>query len=595
MAAAPYAYAKRFRITGLIELTYRDYSMESKHERKGGGESDYSIFEQRYRLGLNGYVYHPKLVSFSASITFRKENQDWESGGDYDSDGINYDFSASILPANPVSLDVFALRSDFTIDGSGIAPVSNTTNYYGARIRLAKRNFPLIVLEYSHLDYATERERGRVDFDRDANRVIVKKKRVEDKTEIDRYYANIHGSVKRINTRYTLTTTFTDYSSPLRKFDGKYLVATTYTTIKKENWLSTSLTYSDIDTYKRTMLSADLRLAPIGRLYHTYRYQYEDYETENEKRKSQTVGNHLLYKFARTIFAFARWNYTFGKRDGVSEESYDIDAGVNYNRPFRNFDFSSYYKLSLSKEERYGDNNYMNNSLGVGFSTRKFRWGKVYANYDFSIRQYDYTYSVREYDYFFDWESDELEKMTAEGDSTEHIIRIGINGRGPKRAYWNIETEARIYDSDINNHGTVYWVGDEQWAEKIRHYTFAGDIGYPFGRRGLATLKGRYTTGQTNSHDVERYNYEVHLNYRILRNLNFLAWWREDWRNKGWWAGRPVNIESAYGWKTREYQIELHYVIRRITFSAEYNVYRVEEGPYTSENTRLLLRLRRPF
>jgi hypothetical protein len=237
----------------------------------------------------------------------------------------------------------------------------------------------------------------------------------------------------------------------------------------------------------------------------------------------------------------------------------------------------------------------MNHSLGMGLSSRKFRWGKVYANYDFSISKYDYTYSVTEYDYFFDSEFDELENISAEGDSTEHRIRMGINGKGPRRIYWNIETEARIYDSEIDDHGTVFWVGDEQWAEKIRHYTFAFDIGYPFGRRGLATLKARYTTGQTNSEDVESYDYEVHLNYRILRNLNFLAWWREDYRNKGWWGGSSVYSESAYGWKTREYQIELHYVIRRITFSMEYNFYWVEEGPYTSDQKRLLLRLRRPF
>ena len=124
--------------------------------------TDYSTFEQRYKLGLKGYVYHPKLVSFSTSVTFRKEDADWESGGHSDADDIAYDFSASILPMNPVSLDVFALRSDSTIEGSGTAPASITTNYYGARFRFTKRNFPLITVEYSHLDYTTERERGSV-------------------------------------------------------------------------------------------------------------------------------------------------------------------------------------------------------------------------------------------------------------------------------------------------------------------------------------------------------------------------------------------------------------------------------------------------
>jgi len=595
MTMYPYSYPKKFRFTGLVELTYRDYSIESGYDGRGAN-SDYSIFEQRYSLGLKGYVYHPKLVSFSTSVTFRKEIGDWEGGGDYDADDINYDFSASILPMNPVSLDVYGLRSDSTVDGSGTAPVSIISNYYGARFRFTKKNFPLITVEYSHLDYTIERERGSVDFDRDKNKVIVKTDRVKSKSEIDRYYLNIYGNVQSIRTRYSVMTAFSDYSSPSRKFEGKNFIATTYTTIKKENWLSTSLQYSDIDKYKRTIFAADLRLAPIGRLYHTYRYEYEDDETENEKRESHTIGNHLLYRFAKMIFAYVHWRYTLGKRDGDSEESYDVSTGMHYNRPIRNFDFTSYYRFSASKEERYRDSKYMNNSLGVGLSTRKFKWGKVYANYDISISKYDYTYSVREYDDFFDSEFEDLEKMSAEGNSTEHRIRTGINGKGPGRAYWNIEAETRFYDSDIEDHGTTLWVGDEQWAEKIRHYTFAGDIGYPVGRRGLATLKARYITGQTNSEDVERYNYEVHLNYRILRNLNFLAWWREDWRNKGWWAGSPATIEKrAYGWKTREYQIELNYVIRRITFTMEYNVYREEEGPYTSEDRRLLLKLRRPF
>ena len=193
MASSPYALAKRFRITGLVELTYHDYSIESKDDRSGT-KYDYSTFEQRYELGLKGYVYHPKLVSFSTRVTFRKDDADWESGGHSDADNIAYDLSASILPMNPVSLHVFALKSDSTIEGSGTAPTSVTTNYYGARFRFTKRHFPLITAEYSHLDYTTREKCCSLDFDRDANKVIVKTKRVKDKTEVDRYNVDIHGS-----------------------------------------------------------------------------------------------------------------------------------------------------------------------------------------------------------------------------------------------------------------------------------------------------------------------------------------------------------------------------------------------------------------
>lgn len=593
MTRSPYAYAKKFRFTGLVELTYRDYSTESRYHG-GSSKSDYSAFEQRYRLGLRGYIYHPKLVSFFTSVTFRRESGDGDSGQDYDADDLNYDFSVSILPLNPVSLDLYAMRSDSTIEGWGTGPFSITSNYYGALFRFTKMKFPFVIIEYNHLDYTTERDSGSLVYDPIKKKVVVKTRRLEYKSEIDRLHLNVNGTLKRINTKYSFVATFSDYSSPSRDYDAREVIATTYTVIKRENWLLTSFQYSDMEPYERTMFAVDLRLAPIGRLYHSYRYEYLTYESEREQRDAHTIGNNLVYKFKRLFNASSNVRYSFGKRDGVREESYDIRAALNYTRPVKNFDFISYYRFSLSKDERYGDNNYMSNSLGIGLSTWKFTLGKAYANYDLTIRKYDYSYTGRGYDYY-DFEYDEPEKLSSEGDSTEHLIRAGVSGKGPRRMYWNMEAEVRIYDSNTQDHDTVFWVGEEQWAEKVRHYTITGDVGFPFGRRGLVTAKASYTTGQTNSDDVERYYYEFHLNYRILRNLNFLSWWREDYRNKGWWAGSSFAIQRPYGWKTREYEVDLQYVYRRITFTLEYNVYRVEEGSYVSENKRFLLRARRPF
>lgn len=597
MSAARYAYVKKYRITGLVELTYRDYGIESKYDSKTS-KSDYSTFEQRYKLGLTGYVYHPKLVSFAASVTFRKEDGDLGAGGDYGADTFGYDFSLSVLPLNPVSLNIYALRSDSTIEGWGASPFSITSNYYGARFRFTKRKYPFVVVEYSHLDFTIERERGILVYDPREQRVVLRRKPVKEESSIDRYFFNVYGSIKSLRTRYTVAATYSEFSNPSRSYDGINVTATTYTTFKVENWLSTSLQFYDIDTYKRKMFATNLRLAPIGRLYHSYRYGYEIYETENEKRHFQTFGNNLLYKYSRFFSASTRLLYGYGKRDGMREESYDINAALHYNRPLKTFEVTSYYRFAFSKEQRRREHTYMNNSVGVGFVTRKFLWGTLYGNYDFAISNYNFSYALKEND-FFDWEENgdyEVEKISAEGDSMEHRVRVGLRGKGPRRVYWNVEAEGRIYDSEIRDHkGTVFWLGEEQWAEKIRHYTVTGDIGYPFGRRGLATAKASYTTGQTNSEDIERYFYEFHVNYRIFRNLNALAWWREDWRNRGWWTGRPLASERVYGWKTREYEIELRYVIRRITFTVEYNVYRYEEGRYASEYRRLLLRARRPF
>ena len=598
MASAPYASLKRFRLTGLVELTYRDYSVSTTyHGRKS--ESGWSSFEQRYRLGLQGYVYHPKLVNFKTSVTFRKEKADSDSGGDSDAKDINYDFSATFLATTPVSVDIYGSRTDSTIEGVRAAPYDITSNYYGARLYFRSRKYPSARLEYNHWDYTVEREKGFRVMDDDyffydedehpgSGGLIVRKKRVKEKTSLDRFSLNVNGYLKTINTNYNASGYLSDYSSPFRKYRGKYLTINTYTVIKKENMVSTTFNYSDIDIFTLTRFATSARLFPIGRLHHSYGYEYLTSETDREKTDSHTFSNYFRYRFSRLIFGAAQLRYRFGKRNGVSEDSYDIGIGLNYGRPVKDFDFTSYYKFNLSREERRGEYRFMENSVGVGLSTRKFMWGRIYSNYDISFRKYDFT-SFRE--------SEDPDRSMDKAHSMQHRVRAGINGRGPGRAHWNMEAEARIFDSKMKDHRTGFWLGEDAWAEEIRHYTISGDIGYPVGRRGSATVRAGYTTGTTNSEPVERYYYEGRLNYRLLRNLNLLAWWREELRNEGWWAGRPI-LESRireFGWKTREYQVELYYIIYRTTISLEYNAYWSEQGPLSTEYKRFYAKLSRPF
>ena len=587
MAAAPYAYIKKFRFTGLVELAYRDYSVSSTYYGRKA-ESGWTSFEQRYKLGIQGYVYHPKLLTFLTSVTFRKEKTDRESGDEYNAKDINYDLSAFFLATTPVSLDVYGSRTDSTIEGLGNAPYNITSNFYGARLYFRHRKYPPVRLEYNHWDYTIEREKGFRVMDDVGGGLIVAKERVKEKTAIDRFSLNVNGFLKAINTSYNLSGDLSDYTSPFRNYMGKNLATTTYTVIRKENMLSTYFNYSDIDIFKLARFATNARLFPIGRLHHSYEYEYLTSETEREKTDSHTVSNYLRYKFSRLIFGTAQLRYRFGKRDGVTEDSYDINIGLYYGKPVRDFDFTSYYKFNLSNEERHGEYMFMENSLGIGLSTRKFMWGEIYSNYDISLMKFDSS-SFKE--------SEDSDRLSEKAHSLEHKIRAGINGKGPGRAYWNIEADARIFDSESKDHRSGFWLGEEQWAEKIRHYTISGDIGYPIGRRGIATVRAGYTTGSTNSEPVERYYYEGRLNYRILRNLNLLAWWREEFRNKGWWAGSSTNDINAreFGWKTREYEMEIYYSIYRMKLSLEYNAYWLEEGPVTSEYKRLYVKLSRPF
>jgi len=345
MAAAPYAYIKKFRFTGLVELSYRDYSVSSTYYGRKA-ESGWTSFEQRYKLGLQGYVYHPKLVNFKTSVTFRKEKTDSDSGGARDAKDINYNFSATFLATTPVSLDIYGSRTGSTIEGVQTAPYDINSNFYGARLYLRSRKYPSASLEYNHWDYTIEREKGFRVMDDDeedyydeedsgGGGLIVGKKRVKEKTSVDRFSLNVNGFLKTINTSYNLSGHLSDYSSPFRKYKGKNLTANTYTVIRKENTVSTSFNYSDIDIFKLTRFATNARLFPIGRLHHSYGYEYLTSKSEKEKTDSHTFSNYLRYRFSRLIFGAAQLRYRFGKRNGVSEDSYDISTGLNYGRPVK--------------------------------------------------------------------------------------------------------------------------------------------------------------------------------------------------------------------------------------------------------------------
>ena len=117
-------------------------------------------------------------------------------------------------------------------------------------------------------------------------------------------------------------------------------------------------------------------------------------------------------------------------------------------------------------------------------------------------------------------------------------------------------------------------------------------MGIPTGRKGAVTLRASYTTGQTNSLDVKRYNYEARFKYSFFRALRFSAWWREEWFNGEWWAGSYLHTIGR-DTKTKDFGFDLYYNWRKMSFSAEYVVYVLEEGPLSTEGRRLYLKLRR--
>lgn len=592
----PFSSLKKFKFNGLVELVYQNYSAESSyrgHTVKGG----WTTFEQVYRLGMQGYIYHPRLALFSASLAYVDQKTDSrESSDEWKSKNISYELSSIFFPARPISIQAYASRMSTSIDSSRLSTNDVTSTFYGARLLFTHKKYPLMRLEYNHWDTVIDRVSGhRVleddffwdwddEFDDDeGSPYVIVRERVKDKTKIDRYSLDTTGQLKFINTRYHLSAALSDYSAPRRQYTAKYLRTNTYTIIKKQNILGTYFQYTDYDFYKLLNFSTHLTLAPINKFYHSYGYEFITAETP-DKIDSHIMSGTWRYRYSTRIHSAADFTYRTAKRDDADDNSYDVNVSTNYARPIKTYDFSSSYFFSTGKEERNGDFSYMTHKFAIGLATRTLRPARIYTNYYLTYRTLDFNPDM------------EIETATGTSTDTEHVLKLGARGRGPKRISWTVELEGRFLDSTEKEGAwkSVYF-GETLYGQKIRHYTITGDMGFPVLRRGTVTLKASYTTGTTNSETVRRYYYEGRFRYTVLRNLALTAWFREEWKNKGWWAG-TLNVERInYDWRTRDYEITCNYYWRRILLSLEYSVTETEEGPVQAQVSRVNLRASRRF
>ncbi|MEW6587382.1 MAG: hypothetical protein AB1442_17460, partial [Nitrospirota bacterium] len=595
----PFEAQKRFRLTGMISFEYQDYTTETSYDGRST-ELGWSIFEQTYRVGLQGYVYHPKLMVFSAYLAYEKQTSETKDvSGDGTATNVSYELSATFLQSRPVTLSVYATRMDTDLDSPDQSTFGMQSNFYGARLWYVTRKYPVVRLEYNHWDYTVDRVTGKRvidhscdyfdyycdDYD-DKPRYINIKERVKEKTTIDKYSLDVTGHLKFVRTRYSLSAFLSEFSNPQRSFTSKAFRLNTYTRIR-DNLLTTYFQYSDLDSAKLLNFSTYLSLAPIKRLYHSYSYEYFSSETGDQKSNSHMMGGTWRYRVSSKIYGRALANYSLGERDGADEDAYRVNLSLHYGRPIKAFDFTSSYYFDVNREDRLGEFSSMHHGLNFRLETRRLRLAKLYSEYDFSYRTIE-----------FDFQSDNIERTSGTSNDMENRFRVGATGKGPGRISWNVELEARWVDTDEENTTGAWrsmYFGESQWAGKIRHYTASGDVRIPLGRKASVTLRGSYTAGTTDSVDVRRYYYEGRLRYLIKRNMIFTAWLREDWRNKGWWVGTFDTGRITSDWRTRDYELTLTYSWRKMYFSIEYDVSQSYEDLAQTETRRLYLKVTRQF
>lgn len=581
-------YPKKFRLTGLIELQYKNYAFETSTDR-ASHESGYSDIRQRLRLNLEGYVYHPRLIVFRSSVDFSYFKS--LTGADTKGRDLGYDLFVTALPYRPVSLDLFASRDHYFFEARTQALPDRTVNHYGARLRINLEKLKpirLIRLRYEHWDYITEG--------------------ISEDTKTNSYSLSISGLLSKIKTTYTLTSSLNKLSSPISDIDSKYFNSFTVTGLtKKGTKLITSFFYADIrhstdDYIKELTFGADLDFPPVKRFYHDYRYVFDT--TEQFYKGSESAGTmdkltessyHVLtgswgYRITDRLMSSLALNY--GKRRVGDDKGSltGLSTSLTYRRPFAAYNFESAYRFILRRDDFRDDSN--EHRFNIGLRTRRFKLGTAYLTYTLIKTDSESKVFERNEEDFFGEEEEKILIGKRETDTLAHTVLMGLRGRGfgnaLRRAIWTVEGSYFNVKSDIKR--PIREDEDEFSETEIEHitrkthqYSFYGQIILPIRSTINFNSRATYTFGETDSVSRQSLIMHTRLNYRIYRNLTF----------SGLWRGRWDKIESRPDRRIFDYEAVFDYRRGKTIFTLEFYLTSTEEAKINFWSRRIFLTLKR--
>lgn len=564
-------YPKRFRLSGVIELSYQNYYIETTSRGRSRDRSQHT-YRQYYKAGLEGYIYHPRLAVFDASISYNHTIFAPEYADNVTSKDIGYYIQTTLLPYRPVAADLYVRKMDYTYNLTG-EPLDTTSNLYGARLRVNKRNWPSIRLEFYHWDYQILRSNNR---------------NVKDTIEEDRYTLDVRGRIAALATRYRIFVDYLTLSRP--NLDDDILSArfSTNTLIKRSIYWDNWIAYFTSSYYSYFTVSSGLYFPPGRRFQHNYYYQY--LHSKYEYRSLPELGLSSVKNELRTNNISGSWSYRFSERlvgslslryttndetetisDKEKKTRWDtegLSASVGYSRPISWVRFSSYYRFFLRHDERRGDFN--EHILELNSSTSRFRWGLLYSLY--TIRYLDETqkYVPRGSDEeFFEDPGEEEEKFFKRTAKTlSHSLIAGVRGRIPGttlgRAYWN--TEAEYFQSDtkgkrparVTYEDQDFGFSDSEIKEvsyelHVKQLSLTGELSYPFRKGIVGIFRTGYLTGESNRRSRSTFYYEGKLTYPLSRRAGIMAWWRQTWSQ----------LEDTPDREEKFFQIEADYKLGR--------------------------------
>jgi hypothetical protein len=561
-------YPKRFSFNGLVELKYNDYSITTGN----GIRNTYSVLTQRYSVGMKGYVYDPRLIVFSAKVTFT-DIKTLKSTSPLipESKSTAYEFNAMFLPYRPVSLSTYYMRSNYTYDGlNSYTPYDTTINIYGALLGINLKNFPLIRFEYNHLDITASQQ----------------------KTSNDSYYLYLHGNSSKLKTQYSLSLGLTYVNSRYDNFTIKTADIGAETFFKKFSLINNAR-YYESETSKNYGIYSNLVFNQGYRFNHDYSYSYDHAEDTfggiTSKSDKQEIKGFFSYNILSNLLSSLTLNYGLNKIEGEKSNFHALSASLNYSRSIKNLYLVSFYRFFLRDDDLRG--HYKEHTIHLDLTTRQLKWGgRIYAAYYFDTLNgtFKMVTSTSE-----DLNLLDEEPMEGKYNTKTHTFVLGAKGSAFRRATWSMELEYVKSNSHKERPKVFFGNDDDLFASdtietdhKKNYYVLLGEIMYPFRTRGATlNLRSGYNFGELDSRDYEKLFYEVKFNFPVSRRLHLSSWWRESW----------YKIADTFDRKIREYNINANYMKGKFNLYAEYWVVNEEEDSSTREDRRFMLKAKRYF
>jgi hypothetical protein len=590
-------YPTKFSWSGLIQLSYRDYMYAIPSGVRNNIENHTSFIEQTYGISVGGFIYHPRLAVFNAGIRYTDYRQLASIGGGKTNSHIyGYNFMLTFLPYRPINFDVFAGRTDYTVNpiGDFINPEWEHTHnaaysHYGATLRLAKRHLPLMRFEYHHEENES--------FDLKDNTGTLKS---------DRFTLDIRGVRQFWKTSYQLLIEYDDFSSANISYRAREMSLNVHSLIKNGLYLTNYFSYYDTDVSKMLSFNSQLTVDRYKHVFDQF-YSYRFLRSENRFGGSETQGingqvmkqtlNSLsgswTYRFLSGFISSISLNYGLRDENGEGANFYGINFGLSYRRSLLGINFSPRYRFLIKKDDLQGE--FLEPDILLDLITKKLRFGTAYASYSLTISKD--IFKNKQSAAGAEFGSADLETKTTKTDSVIQNLRIGVRGTVPgqlfSRALWNVE--AAIFNSDttverpiqaffFSDVDTFFESPTEKFNKKIQRYSILGNISYPIGWASIFFNAGS-SIGKSDGVQQKRAYIENRIQYPIFRNLLIFLKLKELWENFAETSTR----------RSDEYNLSAQYRIGRTTLSVNGTILRSMNGDIEIYVRRFFLGLRRDF